>query len=98
MTTFVKPRAADTRSLEELKEVKERAEKLQEIQEGQDKEIDKHLEIMSSPDLAVEKSDSAKADRKCPSSPLKSPASSVSIAKESVDYSSDSYSDDKENF
>ena len=98
MTTFVKPRAADTRSLEELKEVKERAEKLQEIQEGQDKEIDRHLEIISSPELVVEKSDAAKADEKGPVSPLKSPASSISIAKESVDYSSDSYSDDKENF
>ena len=101
IVTLGKLSSRHSRSLEELKEVKERTEKLQEIQEGQDKEIEKHLEIVSSPEIQVgHQSVGASTDgdiSKKQATPTKSPASSVS-GKESIDYSTDSFSDDKENF
>jgi len=103
IVTLGKQSSRHSRSLEELKEVKERAEKLQEIQESQDKEIEKHLDIVTSPEMLVghQSPDVASADvdvSKKQSTTPKSPVSSVSEKQESIDYSTDSFSDDKENF
>jgi len=93
----------NSRSLNELREVKERAEKLQELQEGQEKEIEKHLEITSSPEMLVghqsvgASTDADISNKKQLTTP-KSPVSSASGKQESIDYSTDSFSDDKENF
>jgi len=98
IASFDRPKIR-TQSLEDLKEVKERAEKLHEIQEDQDKEIEKHLEIISSLEMPDDKSaDADDVAEKAGDLPPRSPVSSVSAKEAAIDYSTDSFSDDKENF